>query len=431
MKLIFFLIAFCLVFLRLFLFWTGHDRQGNDGNITITGNGFIEQMKWSGQVRFNEEETAIRSITPGGYIKYRRNEDKLYAESNLQGEVKYELYQGRTLLKMDEQGRKFISEVVKEMIDFGLDAPQRMDRIYRQDGIPGLIRELGKMKFDYTKELYLNRIFSSDSLTQEEWLNLANRIDSLGSDMLKAKFLKNFRPAQLHDSLVNRAYYSDIAHMNGEMEKENVIQHLIEQGPMTDGDYQRTLDLIDQFGSDMEKENLLRQLMNKRDITNDRSAAFLNLIRHVNSDMQKENLLRQLMDEGIVKEDHLDELLEDISHIGSDMEKANLLRQLIKKDSITGSHFDKLLDLIGRMGSDMDKGNLYQKLIEEKNMSEKEWEDIIEKISLVGSDMDKSNLLVSVARKMPQSEELKAIFLKSARTIHSDPDFGRVMRAMD
>ena len=79
----------------------------------------------------------------------------------------------------------------------------------------------------------------------------------------------------------------------------------------------------------------------------------------------------------------------------------------------------------------MDKINLYQALMEGNKITDDQWVMLIDKTAGLGSDMDKSNLLVYIAQKMPRTEPVKASYLKAAKTIGNDMDYGRTLRAVN
>ena len=77
------------------------------------------RIKSSGQVRFNPETTAIQSIAPGGYLSYRRNNKKLTAESNEQGQLTIEMSNDGKALILDAEGKHFMADAIKDMLAQG------------------------------------------------------------------------------------------------------------------------------------------------------------------------------------------------------------------------------------------------------------------------------------------------------------------------
>jgi len=93
--------------------------------IVETSNNNYLKIEYAGKVYFNEAGTEISHISPGGYVKYEKNEKKLEAEDNGRGGVKYELYDNGEKLGMDENGKKFIAEAVHMMMRKGFTPPNK------------------------------------------------------------------------------------------------------------------------------------------------------------------------------------------------------------------------------------------------------------------------------------------------------------------
>ncbi len=147
MKLIFFLIGFFLIFLRIYLhsLWAG---AGDNHSVTITiSNGDdYEKIKYSGQITLTEDEAGIRSMTPGGYIQYRKNDIRLKAESDLQGNITYDIRNDDRPLTPESEGKPVIREAVGEMIAYGFDGKRRMMRIYERGGDSAVLSAMAKLK---------------------------------------------------------------------------------------------------------------------------------------------------------------------------------------------------------------------------------------------------------------------------------------------
>lgn len=84
--------------------------------IVETSNNHYLRIEYTGHISFNNNGTAIRSISRDGYLEYQMDDKKLEAKSNGYGGVSYELYDGYQKLSMDERGRQFIAEAVKIMM---------------------------------------------------------------------------------------------------------------------------------------------------------------------------------------------------------------------------------------------------------------------------------------------------------------------------
>jgi hypothetical protein len=368
MKLIFFLVAFSLISLRVYFSWLGKDRENrgiSESNMVVKSDNFLEKISYVGKFQLLDDETGFKSISPGGYFKYEMNDERVKAESNLKGEIEYTLYDGKNnLVVSDDNGKKLLKEAIKEMIAWGYDAEGRMERVYKKGGVNALLAEVDSVRVSQTKLIYLDRLFSlMDSLLPDEQSMVIEKVKSLNSDMDERNLLEKIPLHQLKNPKIAEAYFKVAREINSDMDKAAVLNHFLDLDSIT-------------------TENTFK-------------------------------------------------LLQVSATLNSDMDKSSVYRKTIEKGIINGASYDSLVGLVADMNSDMDKANLYKELIGIGNISETQWIDLISKISRMNSDIDKANLLVEIASKMPKTDVVKTNYQKAAKTLNSDMDYGRVMRAME
>jgi predicted negative regulator of RcsB-dependent stress response len=79
----------------------------------------------------------------------------------------------------------------------------------------------------------------------------------------------------------------------------------------------------------------------------------------------------------------------------------------------------------------MQKENLYKKLMSQNNLSEEQWISLINEASHLSADFEKSNLLVQLSQKMPKTESVKSTYLKAAKTINDNGEYGKAIRVVE
>jgi len=87
--------------------------------------------------------------------------------------------------------------------------------------------------------------------------------------------------------------------------------------------------------------------------------------------------------------------------------------------------------MTGHFNDDNQKENLYKKLMGENNLSEEQWISLINQTANIGGDFEKSNFLIQLSQKMPKSDNVRAAYLKMAKTISDDSQYGRTVRAVE
>ena len=368
------------------------------GNRIITDNGRDRlEINYNGEIKFTDDETAIKSISPNGYLKYKRNDKKFEIHANAKGDFKLEMSDnGRKLNEADPDGKLFLAEAIQNMISVGFDAKARMERIYKKGGSRALLTEAGKIDSDFAKSMYLGFLLDMDTLQPVEIAETAHVIASkIGSDFEKAKLLKKFSPEQLKDSATVKAWFEATKSIGSDFDKSNALKNILNY-PLTAAQLDEALMVTTTFGSDFEKSNILKIILNQA-LINDKLSETLNVTNSLGSDFEKANVLRMVIDHELYENQNFENLLGSIDHIGSDFEKSNLLKLLI--------------------------GNGLK--------SDEQWIKMINETRQIASDFDRSNLLVEIARQMPKSESIKTVYLEVAKSIQSETDLGRAIKAMD
>ncbi len=188
---------------------------------------------------------------------------------------------------------------------------------------------------------------------------------------------------------------------------------------------------VGSMGSDQDKMMFLTRINRDQLMNHQIDSAYFAIVEKIGSDMEKVNALQHLLKEDSLTDSMVYKILVIGSSLGSDMDKATVYNQLIEKKLLHGSLTENLIYYVSLMGSDMDKVQTYSKLISENELTEDQWVILEEKIPSLGSDMDKSNLLVEIAGKMPKTELVRAGYMKAAKSISDDSDYGKAIRALN
>lgn len=107
--------------LPLFVLLFGSCHSGPPHTTIVSNDGTTSaRIECAGDIQFTEDSSAIKSISPWGYIEYRGNDKHVLIESDEQGKLDYKLYQGDRQVPLDSAGKGFLATALKEMIVLGL-----------------------------------------------------------------------------------------------------------------------------------------------------------------------------------------------------------------------------------------------------------------------------------------------------------------------
>jgi len=371
----------------------------HNGNTIIVNNGKDKlEINYTGEIKFTDDEAAIKSMSKNSYLKYWKNDRKLRVKCNVNGELTYEMFDnGRKLNPEDAEGKKFLAEAIQGMISVGFDAQGRIKRIVEKGGLRALLNEVDRLDNDFIRSMYLEYLITSDSIHPDQITEIAKKIGTqISSDFEKGKLLQKFSPTQLKDSLTTKSYFEAVVSVGSDFEKANALKHIIKQ-PLSKEQFDSALSASNTVGSDFEKANILKELLHQEIVAGENLSPFLN----------------------------------SADHVGSDFEKANILKELIDKKLFEGENFTNLLSSINRVGSDFEKTNLLKKLANKEFQTEEQWIELITETAKIDSEFERGNVLAQIAGKMPKSEQVKTSYMNVAKTINSEVDYGKVVKAVN
>jgi hypothetical protein len=296
MKLLFFLVALFLVLLRGYFAVMNYGRHpdNDNGTITIHNGDYYAQIKWSGKIDLNEDESSIRRIPPGGYLKFRENDAKLVAASNLKGEISYQLYDGHNDLPLNDSGNHFISACIRKMIGWGYNANGRAERINKKGGYKAIIAELPNLKMQNIKTPYLDLLLSNDSLNANESSAVIRQTINGVTDADKENFLQRVTAERRKDSLVAKAWLDIVAGINADIQKVNLLSRLIETDSLSATVFDRIMEITAHFNADIDKQHIWYQLADRKELTEEQFIHLIDAAADQHADMDKSNLLIHL-----------------------------------------------------------------------------------------------------------------------------------------
>lgn len=386
-----------------------NDNGRGSGSMTMINDGVSIKMEYEGKITFNEEETAVKSLSPNGYLKYKKNDKKLVIESNSKGEVSYEFYDDGEKLAFDERGKKFLAEAIKDMVSYGTDAEGRVERIYKKGGAAAVLKEVGNMQSDHVKSIYFEYLLTNHQLSSSEMTEIAQKVGTaIDSDFEKGKLLGKFSGDYLKNTATAKAYLDAVISINSDFEKANALKNILKQS-LNDEQFTQVFSAANTINSDFEKANVLKSVLKNNKISPQQFSEVLKTIASINSDFEKANVLKSVLSDNTLSSSQFSETLSVINDINSDFERANVLKQLIEKGVFAGEGFDKLLGLISDMGSDFERANVLKRLIEKDIKTDEQWIALINITADMSSDFEKSNVLIKIGRTMPKSEKVKII----------------------
>ena len=404
MKAEFFVVGFCIVFAGAWFTYAKHTgglsfagHTANEQNIIIRSDNEYEEIKYTGKITFNEPETGIEYISPGGYIKYTRNGQTLEVKPDTANILKYTFSANGRPQPFDSNGQKILVEAVHEMIAWGYGAGERAERIYKKGGSAALLEAMGQLKNDGLKKMYAQKLFARDTPATADLVLLAGKLAAKnGNDYDKEQILRLYKIQQLADTSVFLAYLQAVSSMDNDNTRVDAVKRLLSL-PLSSATFPALFTAVNNISEDYQKSDMLAAIIAKGQMDSSRASLLLQAI----DQLQPEPLRQQL------------------------------LNQWINKGTLPASHLNTALAVVGKLNGDFEKAALYKKLAGESVHSEEQWISLIGETVHISENNQKATLLTELAQRMPKTDSIKTAYAKVARTITTDMEYGRAIRAVN
>lgn len=374
--------------------------QNSDGRVTKSviesdNNGLHLKVEYTGNITVNDSETAIESISSGGIFKYSKNKSRLVAESTKDGVINYQLNDdGEELNPQSEKGTKFIAAVIKDLIALGFDAQRHVARIYKRGGANAVLAEVGDLKSDYVKQVYLEELLKIGNLNKTEMNAVAKNIAALGGSYEKSQVLQKFTAAYLQNPQTVQAYFDAARTIGGDYEKSQVLQAAL-----------------------------------KQQLTKTSIGQLLAVAATISGDYEKAEVLKKVAYIQGLDEENCNKLLSDADGIHGAYEKAGVLNEVIDGSSLSTVSFNLLLQVAEHINGAYEKSGVFKALATKAVWSTDEWISLINAAASVNAAYEKSTVLITVAGKMPADAKVREAYMETAKTIGSNYEYEQAVNA--
>jgi hypothetical protein len=366
--------------------------------------GTATTLSYDGKITFTEDERDIKSITPGGYFRFSKttfgNKREIFIQSGSDGTLRRKYYVGKSEEPYEPEGRQWLQEMLPEILaTTGLGAEDRVRRIYARAGLNGVLTEIDKMESDHAQATYYSHLLALQALKDPELRGVMAHLNrNLDSDHEKSRLLRQIAPRYLQNTRNTQEYLATVAGLSSDYEKAKVLTYVLQTPALTRSSCELVIPAVARISSDYEQAKVLRAVLAKDELSPKAHKDVIHLARTISSDYEKNRVLLVLISNPKYVSANFGELLGSINTLSSDYEKCRALSTLVGKQKLNTQHYLQLFPVV----------------------------------SSVGSSYDKSRALQKIRATMPlDNPEVRAAYLKAAKTINSDYEYRKAVAGLE
>jgi len=443
-----------------------HEKVSYKNSVAGVYNFNIESR---GKIELTDDDKDIKSMSPDGFLEITKTvfgSKRKLRISPLGNSLKKEYYEGRTSLPFEPDGKKWLTEILPELVrTTTIGAESRVNRFYRLGGINAVLNEIESLESDYVTAHYANALvglpipskdypviisrvaFTLDSdhyLTEFLQRNLTKFLASkessdavfaattrMDSDHYKTEVIKEALRVQSASPEAIRSILHASGKMDSDHYKTEVLGSLLKQNNLTDAIMGEIINASKAIESDHYKSVVLGRALAKTGLSNNSYQRALESIKEIESDHYKAEVITGLLTNQLPT-GQLQNLVEISFSIDSDHYTTEVLKEVLRQQELNDDAFKLLVDRASKMDSDHYASVVLGASIDYPNLSNAKIISILNAAGNINSDHYITQVLTEAAEKVRSGDaQLKDAYRVAAKKISSETYYGRAMKAID
>jgi len=429
-------------------------------------------IEYKGKIEVTDDDKDIKSISPGGYLEISKttfgSKREILVEAASGGSLRREYYEGRAKTEWEPAGRKWLAEILPEIVrSTGIAAESRVDRFFKQGGVDAVINEIGRLDGNYVVAIYGKLLLAKDGLSNNDLKKAIEGISNeLDSDYYLAEILKDNASRFLKNDATADVYFEAATKIGSDYYATVVLKEALDSYKPSASSLAKIMEASKSIGSDYYQASLLTRVLELDDLDGELLAEVIETTKDVGSDYYQSQILSKALDKKGLSSSSYNSLIVAVSDVSSDYYMASVfsklaenklnedviikmidlvdeklssdhyasvvLSKLMQNQDLSSRSVEKIANAITGLGSSHYASSAIKSISKNDNLSKESLISIIKAISNISSDYYTASALESIAPLVKRSDEsVKDAYRAAAKSINSDTYYGRAMRAID
>lgn len=310
----------------------------------------------------------MKSLSPGGMLRIK--EDGLLRSRTVEftsdpsGKITRRFWSGSSERPFEPEGRAWLAEFLPRFIrQSGIGAEERVARILKSKGVPGVLAEISLIEGSWAKRRYFGELLKTSTLdpaaVRQVLVQAGREIDS---DFELASLLIRFSDRLLVNDSTRQAYFEAAKSIDSDFEMRRVYSSAIKQAPMSPELTALLLNASVAIGSDFELGSLLRQVVASQSIEGLVRAPLFKAIEGIDSSFERGRVLQAIAKRPDLSADSVLAVLRSTEGVESQFEAGNVLRTVAAHQQLTGPARDAYIAAAAKL-SDFEEGRAMSALV--------------------------------------------------------------------
>jgi hypothetical protein len=396
-----------------------HHVNDSQGNWSWSNNGEKLEVSYSGSFEFTDDDTDVRQISAGGYLKI--SDGKWLGRHSVEvrehnGQLERHYYVNASERPYEPEGRAWLKTNLSNFIrNTGIGAPARVGRYLKSGGVPAVMAEVGRVSSTYVKGIYYRELIAQATLTPEQYRQIMSQASAemRSSSYELARLLIGLADRLPADDVSRAAYFSAAASITSDYELRRVYSAMLKRGTVNPQILAGILENSSTIESDYELAELLRQLVSQHALDDRGRTAFFKAAATIDSDYEHRRVLSAIISrQGPSDPKLIEGALQQVIAIDSDYESGSFLLDVLRQNGIEGSRA-AFFKAVAGLSSGYERGRVLQAVVKKEDVSAETLREVLRATTIM-SGYELSQVLQLVARTHVLTGDLRDAYMTAA-----------------
>jgi len=425
-------------------------------------------LETRGKIDLTDDDKDVKRISPDGYLEIEKtvfgSKRKIVITPEGDG-LKREYYEGRTAKPFEPEGRKWLAEILPELVKTStLGAEGRVNRFYRRGGSTAVLGEMKTIESDYVQTAYANLLMKLPIAAKEYPTIIKEVVGMIDSDHYRTEFLEHnmdkfaankesidaicaasvqmesdhYKTQVIKSALKNKSISPEamksILEAAGKMESDHyvteVITSLLKQD-VSDAVISDAIATSKSIESDHYRSVVLRTALAKPNLSANAYKLTLESVKDIESDHYKTEVLTTLL-KSKLPADQIFGLIDMSTSIESDHYLAEVFTKVLSTQTFSDDSYKKLMARVSMVDSEHYAAVILRTALSKATLNDARLISTLEAAGAMDSDHYTSEVLLAAAPKVVSAgDAVKTAYRAAAKKIDSETYYGKALRAID
>ena len=408
----------------------GTSRSGN--HISWSNNGEKLEIKWSGDFELSDDDTDIRSMTPGAELRisdggwFRGRSVEFTADAS--GKITRRYWVGSTEHPFEPEGKAWLTKSLPRFVrESGIGAKGRVARIHKARGVTGVLAEITAISSNWVKKVYFTELLSLDITPDARRQALEQAGREISSDYELASLLISQGDRFLADAATRKAYFDAARSIDSDYEMRRVFSAAVKRGPLEKEHLASMLDASRSIESNYELASLLVDVVKQQSIEPARTQFFAAL-GTIGSSYDRGRVLQALTERTDNSGETTAAMLSSVNQSGSDYETAQFLLKFLKRP-LDASLRDPFFRAVNSLGSTYERGRVLKAVVAQPTLPQEDILAVIKSVRAMSGDYETSQVLQQLAAKHAITGPARDAYIEATEAL-GDYEQGKALSAL-